>query len=284
MARRYIKLFFDFVTMTQALTDAEVGRLVKNMLAYSETGIVPRSDGAEQYLFPLFKAQLDRDTTVYETKMKQASNGGKTKAKLSEGLAKLSEGLAKPSEGLAKPAKNKELRTKELKNKEQRTKELKNKDLRPQSLPLIDTTEVSNEYLNTERDGGDGDGELIFGLTDTDIKASLERDALLEDTANQCGLPCNEVALVTARRYADEYPMEWLLEAMRRTAQAGKGWGYVAGILRNWKQKGGMDDASKHRTTGKTVTAQQYTQREYSESDFDAIGEDLMEEARNARA
>lgn len=67
MAQRYIKVFFDWPEVTCKLSDAEQGRLIRAMVKYAKDGEEPDElTGAEQYLFPLFKAQLDRDAIAYE--------------------------------------------------------------------------------------------------------------------------------------------------------------------------------------------------------------------------
>ena len=57
----YVKAFFDWPEQMSALTDAERGRLFVAILKYGETGEIPEMQGAERILFPVFKAQIDRD-------------------------------------------------------------------------------------------------------------------------------------------------------------------------------------------------------------------------------
>lgn len=82
---------------------------------------------------------------------------------------------------------------------------------------------------------------MPFGLTDEDIQVSLERDQQIEDTAKGAGLNTSEISMVTARRYADEYGLEKLLDAIRKTAlnAAKPSWAYVEGVL---KGKGKQND------------------------------------------
>lgn len=57
----YVKAFFDWPEQMSALKDDEKGRLFVAILKYGETGEIPEMQGAERILFPVFKAQIDRD-------------------------------------------------------------------------------------------------------------------------------------------------------------------------------------------------------------------------------
>lgn len=57
----YVKAFYDWPEQMSALTDAEKGRLFVAILKYGETGEIPEMQGAERILFPVFKAQIDRE-------------------------------------------------------------------------------------------------------------------------------------------------------------------------------------------------------------------------------
>ena len=80
MSRSYVALHFDFLEMTETLTEAELGRLVKAMLAYGRDGRADEAAlvGNERFLFPVFRRQIDRDVSAYETRVVQnALNGRK---------------------------------------------------------------------------------------------------------------------------------------------------------------------------------------------------------------
>ncbi len=57
----YVKAFYDWPEQMSALKDEEKGRLFVAILKYGETGEIPEMQGAERILFPVFKAQIDRD-------------------------------------------------------------------------------------------------------------------------------------------------------------------------------------------------------------------------------
>lgn len=86
--------------------------------------------------------------------------------------------------------------------------------------------------------------EMPFGLTDDEIRASLERITRIEHAAEDLGLPFKQADMVRAESIIAEYGEEWLLEAMARTGiRERRSWGMVIGILRSWKERGRIDDA-----------------------------------------
>ena len=59
----------------------------------------------------------------------------------------------------------------------------------------------------------------------------------------------------------------------------------MQGILRRYAQDGGPSAPKKGKaSTGKTVSAQAYTQRAYTEAEMNAMGTDLLAEARARHA
>lgn len=76
MARDYVCLYHSYLDAIQALGDAERGRLMTAMLEYSLTGAAVELSGNEKFVWPLFKAQIDRDMERYkDTCRKNAENG-----------------------------------------------------------------------------------------------------------------------------------------------------------------------------------------------------------------
>ena len=61
MARDYVCLYHSYLDAIQALGDAERGRLLTAMLEYSLTGTTGHLGGNERFIFPMVKAQIDRD-------------------------------------------------------------------------------------------------------------------------------------------------------------------------------------------------------------------------------
>lgn len=73
----YIKLFVDYRDAIEPLDDAERGRLFTALLMYAQTGEAPELSGNERFLFPMMRAQIDRDAESLEAKSQTMSENGK---------------------------------------------------------------------------------------------------------------------------------------------------------------------------------------------------------------
>ena len=60
MALDSFNVYHSYLKALEPLNDAECGRLLKACLQYSMTGVVPELRGNERFLFPLIKADIDR--------------------------------------------------------------------------------------------------------------------------------------------------------------------------------------------------------------------------------
>lgn len=80
MARDYICLYHSYLDAIQALGDAERGRLFTAMLEYSMTGEAPQLNGNERFIFPMMKAQIDRDRSRYESICQKNSDNGRKRS------------------------------------------------------------------------------------------------------------------------------------------------------------------------------------------------------------
>lgn len=115
----FIKLFVDYLDAIEPLGDAERGRLFTALLVYTRTGEAPQLGGNERFLFPMMRAQIDRDKAEFEenaesyhkAKSEAGRLGGLAKAgKRKQGLANVAE-CSKAGKGwqsLANVAKDKE--------------------------------------------------------------------------------------------------------------------------------------------------------------------------------
>ena len=77
MAKKYVMLYYDYLEAIEPLSDPERGRLLTAVLKYSKTGEAEKLCGNERFIFPIIKAQIDRDAKAYEEKCKIASENGK---------------------------------------------------------------------------------------------------------------------------------------------------------------------------------------------------------------
>ncbi len=80
MKMTYVKVYQDWAKATRKLKEAEKGRLIDAMVAYAVTGedVSDQLSGNEQYVFPMFQAQIDRDRQELAAySQKQSENGSK---------------------------------------------------------------------------------------------------------------------------------------------------------------------------------------------------------------
>ena len=94
--RSHLKVYFDFEERTEMLTEAERGRLMLAMLHYAKTGEETELRGNERFLWPVFKADIDRDVRAYDAHVKAGQQGGRpgNQGETSEG----NENQTKPNE------------------------------------------------------------------------------------------------------------------------------------------------------------------------------------------
>lgn len=82
----FVKVYFDFEERTEMLNETERGRLLLTMLRYAQGKTLPELKGNERFLFPVFKADIDRDTAAYNAKVSNGAKGGRPKTKTEENL------------------------------------------------------------------------------------------------------------------------------------------------------------------------------------------------------
>lgn len=83
----YIKLFVDYLEALEPLGDAEKGRLFTALLEYARTGEAPQLCGNERFLFPMMRAQIDRDMAAFAEESAKTSQA-RREAGRKGGLAK----------------------------------------------------------------------------------------------------------------------------------------------------------------------------------------------------
>ena len=151
--RSYLKVYFDFDDKTEALSDAEKGRLLLAMYRYALTGEKPVLSGNERFLFATFKGEIDRDVAAYNTKIANGNLGGRPSTE------KPNVTEAKPKETESNRTKPKETETPKNKNKEKEEEDLKEstltgtKEKRKRFLPP--TVEKVAEYCKERNNGID---------------------------------------------------------------------------------------------------------------------------------
>ena len=234
-----------------SLSDAEAGRLAKALWQYTMTGEQPNLSGAEKASFALFQFTLSQDENEQENLSRIRANAGSKGGKQKQANVAIDSFATNEQANVA-------IATNKNKNKEEEK-------------------EIDNNYNSARANP--------FTVSDDELAEALERDRQIEDASRAWGLPCNEGNMIKARDMAREYTLEWLLRAIE-TAGNGKEqtWRYVAGILKSWKENGGPDAPRKQTAKpAKVVSAQQYTQRNYTEAELLGVSDDLMAEARARR-
>lgn len=251
MANEYVPIFFDWMEVTEELNAQEKGRLIDAIVLYASGGDWQEQiKGNERYLFPAFRRHIDRANSISAKRSTAGAIGGKQTE--------------------ANRSKHKQTEANASKNAKEEEKE------------------EEKEYKEDE-DGYPSAPAHRFGadLSPSEIQTALENDRLIEDAAKDWGLPCNPGNLIKARDLAREYTLQWVLEAMQRSGNGkSQTWAYVEGILRSFRENGGPDApraAKGANTAGKRTSAQNYQQREYTESELMAASGDLIAEARQLR-
>ena len=76
---KYLKVFTDFAEVIEPLSDAERGRLFMSMLQYASTGEAGTLSGAERFVWPIAKQNIDRTRVEAERNAACGSKGGRPK-------------------------------------------------------------------------------------------------------------------------------------------------------------------------------------------------------------
>ena len=87
MSMTYIKLFIDYLDAIEPLGDAERGRLFTSLLEYAKSGEDPHLSGNERFIFPMIRAQIDRDRAAFDEDSRRISEA-RREAGRKGGLAK----------------------------------------------------------------------------------------------------------------------------------------------------------------------------------------------------
>lgn len=78
MAFDYIPLWDKYAEILEPLSDEELGRLVRAMMAYKDGG-APDLPGGERYIWPVVKRDIDQVREKYEKKVADGNKGGRPK-------------------------------------------------------------------------------------------------------------------------------------------------------------------------------------------------------------
>jgi len=84
---KYIKVFFDWTQATEGLNSAQKGRLIDALVEYARSGELPEFKSSERFVFPLLKAQIDREKENYEKVSAIKSESGRKGAQVTNARA-----------------------------------------------------------------------------------------------------------------------------------------------------------------------------------------------------
>lgn len=116
MSVTYIKLFLDYLDALEPYGDAERGRLFTALMEYARSGEVPQLCGNERFIFPMMRAQVDRDIEAFDAVSEARAAAGRK-----GGIAKAGK-CSKAKQSQAKPSKTGKEKDKEKdKDKEENT-------------------------------------------------------------------------------------------------------------------------------------------------------------------
>lgn len=260
----YIAIYPETVALIKRYNEAQRCRLYEAMFEYSFTGTEPSwpDDAVEWYGWEGLKQCADRA----KAKSEQArANGGKRKQ-------------PDANESESKPIEAKSSETKQSKAK---ATELKQRKAKVNSESESDT-ESDKEILNTPTTRT---CETAFGTVEVDELQNYAQQYLTGLTSSH---------LEELSDYEDILNTELVKHAIdEAVANSARSWAYVRAILQSYIKDGiktvaQAEDkkASRKRVTqnGRQVTAQQYTQRDYTEDELEARAADLLNEAMGVTA
>lgn len=240
MANEYVPMFFDWIEVTEELTDEEIGRLTKAIILYARgDDYHDQLIGNERILFPSFRRQIDRAQGLSAKRADAGRSGGNVKQ-------------AEANESKRKQIEANESKSKQIEANESKTAKEK---------------EYKEEYKEEYNNDKEGDE-----VPPTPQKAQKRfSPPPVEEVSAYCRERGNSVA---PQHFCDFYAAK----GWKVGNQPMKDW---RAAVRTWEQRDNMPSRASPR--GKTVSAQQYAQRTYTETDLTAVSGDLIAEAKAAR-
>ena len=176
----YVKMFFSFLDETDAMTDAEVGRLVRQIVEYARTGNIEKYlKGNERYVFPIYKTQIDRDRERYVAISQKRADAGRLGGQAN--ASKCLQMQAKPSKSSQEKEEGED---KDKEKEKEEGEDISNNNSSSRGIPPISPTETVESYVagNIDRMSAGNFEELIAFMED--LPKELIRYAVDECCAN----------------------------------------------------------------------------------------------------
>lgn len=258
MALDYLQIFRDKQELLEPFSREEKGELLEAMLAYAFDDIEMELATNARYIWPVFRQMIDQSKKAFEAK----SNAGKRKAQQTE-----SDNDQNESDAIKCYQTRSDVhQTLSDAIKSQQT--VADGDQNESNAPINQEPRIKNQETRIKIQKVVGDE-----VPPTPQKAPRRfTPPSMEDVAAYCQKRGNGVS---PQRFVDFY--------------AAKGWRVGNQPMRDWRaavrtwETREAYDSGHPPDRGKTVGAQRYQQRQYTEDELAAVGVDLLREAQNER-
>ena len=156
MALSFLKVRADFDLVTEALTEEEKGRLLLAMVRYTQDGEEPQLTGAERILWPIFRADINRDREICQALAENGKKGGRPrKSENQTEPEETNKNQTKPNETKENQTKPKNIMVFEEKEAE-REREQEKRTKREKEIEKGQEKERENAPAHEEPQGPDG--------------------------------------------------------------------------------------------------------------------------------
>lgn len=235
---KYIKVYADFADALALLGDAEQGRLFMAMLRYAQTGTEPDFRGNERFLWPQAKAGIDRCTNTYGNRCAAAAAARAARCRAASGAG---------TETNIETNIETNMKTEWFQHGGALEPFYKRREEKKRETP------VAPFDGDGDRPQAGGDHEAASLLSDDEARELQEAFDAVLDAARDIGIPQTSADVRKANALVADYSAAWVLEAVARAGTgpaSARSWRYVEGILRKWRDAGGVDtEQTKARAT-----------------------------------
>lgn len=253
-----LKIDSDFLIITSALTDQERGRLMLAMVRYADSGEEEELPGNERILWPYFRMRIDHNLQTAEAHAKAGKNGGRPRK----------------AEGNREEANAAD-------DNQQKPNETKENQTKPNETTLSGEKESEKEKGTQKEKDKEKEG------VNEGAKAPCAReDFALFWAAYPNKQDKKKAQEVFARLRPSPALFTQIMDALdkqKRSEQWQKDGGRYIPLPTTWLRGRRWEDQVPVHPPGKTVSAQAYNQRSYTQEEWDAMGIDILAEARQER-
>ena len=254
-----------FETETAALTDAERGRLLLCMQRYAAKGEEMELSGNERFLWPVYRVRIDQARQVSAARAEAGRRGGEANG-------------------------NKRKQTEANGNKRKQTEANGSKEKQTEANEnLLIDTETEEKEKGTQKEKERECEGAVPPLSVPRSARKQEAAALFDRFWAEYPRKDDKKNAQRAflRIKPDEETLQGMLAALRRQKNS-RQWldagGRYIPLPATWINGERWNDQMQEGPPCRTVSAQQYAQRDYTEEELDSVTDDLLEEARRERA